>query len=392
MGRLEQRPQPATTVNNCTYSTATQELFAQQLAATRRKRLYETFAARPLDQPPFGVVAAVKTTTGYSPENRHRINQDPLAMVQILQEEGSLCETVATGESGVDPELVFAISGSPYTDPRDSTTEHFMAFFHNPTHPRFYTLEDLTPTQIGMLVQTAHTFIDQSPRRRMAGINIGTQGETGVCSSQGWKNTHLQCFSLPEYTNRHTLSEMDAGEREYVEAKIPAYRTNQRTLRDTLALESEAFFGDGGRIRVPEEPDMFDVFLPEAISAEYIGAYIQLLNEYMTQTHDFHHVQAFAGLTKPWPTRPLMTIGFAKQHGCHAMRIAVNSAPGGAARGVAESLGVWPRRPSNNGTGPDAIAESEMATARQWNAFVQRTAAAAHRVASLTHQMLHDTQ
>lgn len=160
-----------------------------------------------------------------------------------------------------------------------------------------------------------------------------------------------------------------------------------------LVEETQAFFGDGGVARrSADHPDMFDIMFPESISAEYIGTYIKQLHEYMSEIHTVHRLRAFSDLHAPWPTSPLMTIGFAKQQGAHAMRIAINTAPGGTPRGVAESLGVWPRRPSNNGVNSDTITQSEMATKQQWDAFATRTKAAAHATCiALTHQTLRDT-
>ncbi len=393
MGRAESYRPDVLGQGNCGFSPAAQAILDAGLQERRRAQPFDGLATRPLDVPPFGVVAAVGITTGYSPENKNRINTDPSAMIEILSGEGSLCEQIPTGPEKSDPNILFALSGSPYTDPRDPTTEHFMSFFHHPEDPQFYTLETLTSKQIGMLVNVAHTYINRGPSRRMAGINIGTQGEAGVGSSQGWKNLHLQCFSMPTPSNRRVISEMQPKEREYVDAKVPPHRLRQQHLRDLLTEETQAFFGDGGVTRTSaEHPDMFDIVLPEHISAEYIGEYIKQLHEYMTEIHTFHRERAFSDLHAPWPTSPLMTIGFAKQQGVHAMRIAINSAPGGTPRGVAESLGVWPRRPSNNGVSSDTITQSEMATEQQWDAFVNRTKAAARATCiALTHQMPPDT-
>lgn len=394
MGRIETNGVPSFARADTGFSPAAQAILNAGLSQRRQERPFDGFATRPLDVPPFGVVAAVGLTTGYSPENRRRINADPTAMIDILSEEGSLCERIPTGGKKSDPDLMFAVSGSPYTDPRDPTTEHFMAFFHNHDDPQFYTLENLAPEQIGALVNVAHTYINRGPGRRMAGINIGTQGEVGVGSSQGWKNLHLQCFSIPSASNRRVVSAMDPKEREYVDLKIPPYRQRQEKLRDILVGETQAFFGDGGVAHaLAEHPDMFDIMLPENISLEYIGTYIKLLHEYMAEIHNHHRSRAFSDLHAPWPTSPLMTVGFAKQHGTHAMRIAINSAPGGTPRGVAESLNVWPRRPNNNGIQADTITENEMATPAQWDAFVNRTKAAARVMCvALTHQMPHDTR
>lgn len=369
IARIFRKPEP----------TLADRIMQQQLQQIRQMRQSGLWNRSPFALPPFTVSTGCARPEGYSDRHKSRINTQPGAMFEMLEEQGALCAQIPLN---TETSLYCALAGSPYTDIRDSQATHFMAFVHQAKDPAFFDLTHLETPQVKGLVDLAFAYIGEDPVHRVAGFNLGPQNEEGVESPQGWANLHLQCFSLPHPTRRTLLSDtLDEQTKQFVARKRALPTTPLAPIASHVANESQLFFEDRGRVdRTSETPHQFTVRFPKGADHGQIAQYLQTLHEYLDTVHRDMMLRSHPTTTAPRPSKPIYTVGFGRMGDVEAIRISLLSGVRGSLMGVAESaFGVFPLRAANSANQSYDISSTNMATPDELVAFQTRTRKAAQR-------------
>jgi hypothetical protein len=320
----------------------------------------------------FVVPSLTRVPSGYSPEHKVRINQQPEVMFEIMQNEGSLIGSIPLEP---DVNLWAAVAGSPYCNPQESESAHFLLFAHNHEVPSYYDLQNLDPSSIAQMIEVAYDFLADDPDRRGAGYNMGPQNEPNVESSQGWKNLHFQCFTMPCPESRtHVDSVTDEQILTFIQQKRSCRMERLEPVTRHMARQSAEMLPEA-RVHIHEEmPNQWTMNVPLPTDNLQVASYLIHVDAYLKAMHSYHLALSHADVRGARPTQPIYTVGFGVNADEKFVRVTLQNDVGGSKMGIAETaFGMWPLR-SANSPGQSYVADGQaVATEDTMQEFAKRT-------------------